>query len=308
MLQNKKIIITAGETFNDIDVLACAIAYKELLELEGKVAEVVLPGPLNNSITTTVKSWPIKFLTTPSTSNFDCVIVDISEPEYLARFATLESIVEIYDHHFGFEKFWQERLGEKSHIESIGACATLIWEQFKKRGLAEKISQLSANLLYTAILSNTLNFGAKITNNRDIEAFAELQKYINLPKNWQEIYFQEVEDGLNGNVKEVLINDTKTKVLPGINQKVQIGQLEIWRADKFLAENIIKIFETFKTFNNPCWFLNLVSIAESKNYIITDNSEVQKILAKYLNITFTDNIGTTDRLWLRKEIIKKIYQ
>ena len=50
----KKIVITAGETFADIDVLACAIAYSQLLTLEGKANEVVLPGPLNSSNTPTI--------------------------------------------------------------------------------------------------------------------------------------------------------------------------------------------------------------------------------------------------------------
>ena len=55
--KTQKIVVTAGQTFNDIDVLACAIAYSELLLLEGKKSEVVLPGPLNNSVTNIIRSW-----------------------------------------------------------------------------------------------------------------------------------------------------------------------------------------------------------------------------------------------------------
>ncbi len=45
------IVITTGQAFADIDAVACAIAYAELLTLEGKSSEVVLPGTLNNSVT-----------------------------------------------------------------------------------------------------------------------------------------------------------------------------------------------------------------------------------------------------------------
>ena len=68
----EKYIVTTGEAFTDIDALACAIAYGELLKLEGKEAEVVLPGLLNHSITPTIKSWNLDFKTGPSFSDYFC--------------------------------------------------------------------------------------------------------------------------------------------------------------------------------------------------------------------------------------------
>ena len=41
------IVVTTGQAFADIDAVGCAIAYAELLRVEGKSAEVVLPGTLN---------------------------------------------------------------------------------------------------------------------------------------------------------------------------------------------------------------------------------------------------------------------
>src|SRR3989344_4504224 len=111
----EKIIVTTGQPFTDIDALACAIAYTELLRLEGKDAEAVLPGPLNKSITNEIKSWNLKFLKT----------------------------------------------------EMVGACATLIWEEYVKRKKSNEISEMSGNLLSTAIISNTLNFNAMVTTDRD---------------------------------------------------------------------------------------------------------------------------------------------
>jgi len=58
-----KIIVTAGEKYNDIDALACSIAYQKLLELRGMSSEVVLTGPLNESVSASVKSLNFSFYT-----------------------------------------------------------------------------------------------------------------------------------------------------------------------------------------------------------------------------------------------------
>jgi inorganic pyrophosphatase/exopolyphosphatase len=46
--------------------------------------------------------------------------------------------------------------------------------------------------MMTAILSNTLNFKAQITKERDIIAYEELREISTLPANWKEIYFHGV--------------------------------------------------------------------------------------------------------------------
>jgi nanoRNase/pAp phosphatase (c-di-AMP/oligoRNAs hydrolase) len=66
----KNYVVTSGEAFTDIDAFACAIAYGELLKLEGSNVEVVLPGPLNHSITPTIRSWNFEFKTEPSFSEY----------------------------------------------------------------------------------------------------------------------------------------------------------------------------------------------------------------------------------------------
>ena len=81
-----EIIVTSGQPFTDIDALACAIAYNELLNLEGKRAQTVLPGPLNNSITKKVKEWKLDFRVKPSTNKAEYVLVDVSEPKFFANF------------------------------------------------------------------------------------------------------------------------------------------------------------------------------------------------------------------------------
>jgi nanoRNase/pAp phosphatase (c-di-AMP/oligoRNAs hydrolase) len=86
------------------------------------------------------------------------VIVDTSDHTFLSTHLDISRVIEIYDHHFGYEAYWQDLLGHDAHIEPIGAAATLIWEQWKKRAPIEQISTNTAKLLAYAIVSNTSNF------------------------------------------------------------------------------------------------------------------------------------------------------
>ena len=104
------------------------------------------------------------------------VLVDISDPNHMEPFVTLENVAEVYDHHYGHEQLWKEKLPHSTYIERVGACATLIWEKFKENAFHSSISTLNANLLYTAIFANTLNFKSQVTSDRDLLASEELLK------------------------------------------------------------------------------------------------------------------------------------
>ncbi len=304
----KHIIVTSGQAYTDIDALACAIAYTELLNFEGKEADAVLPGQLNHSVTPIIKSWGLKFLTIPPTVKFDSVLVDTSHLGNFASFVVDDSIVEIYDHHYGAEEYWQEKLRENCHIEMVGACATLIWEEFKKRGYSEKISTTSANLLFTAIISNTLNFGAQITKERDLNAFNELQQYINLPENWIAMYFKEQEIVVYENIIQSVIGDTKVVKVPTLSFPIVIGQIELWDSKQCLIDHKIQIKETLEGFQYPHWIMSLPSIKEKYNYLYTENPEVRKIFSDIIGAIWEGPIGVTKKLWLRKEIRKQLYE
>jgi len=222
-----KIIVTTGQPFTDIDALACALAYTQLLTLKGKDSECILPGPLNKSATEKIKKWNLKFSKNPEGSKAKYVLVDISESKYFASFVKEDDVSEVYDHRKGFEEFWKNKLGNSSHIEMVGSCATLIWEEFVARVDPLKISELSVNLLSTAIISNTLNFQASVTTQRDKDSFKEMAKITNLPRNWAETYYSEQDKEVEGDIKSAILNDTK-------NIEPIIVQLELWDSKKII--------------------------------------------------------------------------
>jgi len=302
-----KIVVTAGEEYVDIDALASAIAYNDLLKKEGKNSTVVLSGEFNKSITENIKKWNFSYTKKFNFKNADFVIVDISHPEHLARFVEIEKIIELYDHHFGYEQIWKQKPTGKIRIEQVGACATLIWEEFKLRGFAKEISQTSARLITAAIISNTLNFNSSVTNKRDIKAFQDLREIADLPKLWVENYFEDQEKAMFKNPKKEIINDTHIEKFPNSEDMLIIGQVELWDSREFIKKYTDDIKEALGSLGSNDWFLTSPSISEGKNYIYTVSKRVKDLLTKKIKATFRGDVGTTNKLLLRKEIKKIIY-
>ena len=222
-----KLCVTGGAAYTDIDVLACAIAFAEL-----KNCVAILPGAFNATIPESIRKWDLNFSTKFSKSYEQVVVVDVSNPKYFPPQISEDKIVKVFDHHAGFENYWKE----KGQIEFVGACATLIFELFGYK----KLSPVSANLLYTAIFANTLNFNASVTSARDIQAFEKLKKFIELPENWIEQYYAEVEKGIFENFDKAIKNDTKI-----LSNGWAISQIELYDAASILKnQNFFGIIGT----------------------------------------------------------------
>lgn len=302
---NKKCIVVGGCAYADIDVLACIAAYTQLLNLKGCHAQGVITGPWNQTIPHSVRQWPTKIAKQYLSSGESChfVLVDVSDPKFLEQFVVFENIIEVYDHHYGYEAFWKERLPTSAFIEYVGACATLIWERFKQEGLQDSISTINANLLYTAIFSNTLNFKSQVTTDRDKIASEELLKYVNLPNDWISIYYAEVAEEFNKNLSDHVCKDTKLVNLNGTS--INFGQLEIWN-----AAPIIENFDCkFQPKPNDEWLINIASIEEGCSYFYTNSERLRNVITQ---ITAAEEVNrflqVSKRLWLRKEILREFLE
>lgn len=238
-----------------------------------------MADPFNSSVTPELereaKSY-IKYL-----EEYDqCVIVDMSDPEVIGAFISLEKVSEIYDHHFGFEKYWEVKLGNSSTIEYIGAAATLIWEEFKKRGFSRSISHESTILLSHAILSNTANLQSNTTTARDQEALAELEKRAKLGKEWRAKYFREQQKYTESDIYRAIKLDTKECSSLFLSGLYAFGQIELWDAGTFL-ENI-NLSDIFSSFGYDTWVFNLMSIGAQRTTILSNSSKFLEILSEKL--------------------------
>lgn len=303
-------LVMGGRAYADIDVLACTSAYKQLLTIQGYKSHALITGPWNQTIPSSIRAWDLDVEREFPYEGQDCsfVLVDFSNPEYVDSFVNLDKVSEVFDHHYGYEEYWENKIGSKAQIESIGACATLIWEKFKHANMQDRISTVNANLLYTAIFANTLDFKSFVTQKRDIDAANELLYYTDLPKNWKEIYYQEIEEDFLKNDFNRILEDTKNIIFQ--SKSFRFAQIELFHAQSFLnqAENKMKIFNENK---NEFWVINIISIQEGHNYLYCNCINTYKKLKHITNAHKKREMEgfdllITPRLWLRKELLKEM--
>ena len=295
-------IVTSGSNYIDIDAYAGIIAYANLLNLKGIPAKAVSTAKLNESITPSLLNLNTVLDEYKKSDSDNFIILDVSNKDYFDNIVNESKIVEIIDHHTGFEEYWKNILKEKSRIEFIGAVATIIVEDYEKEDLLGNMSEDIALLLMSAILDNTLNFKAKVTNRRDINAYKKLSRIVGNIDNFEEKYFLECQKSIEVNLEKSIENDTKNErtcdILPDT-----FSQLTLWNKDFILnnKENVYKILDKM----SPEWMLNVISLEEGKSYIIANNELVKRNIEKLFEKAFKADIMELDSVWLRKEIIKK---
>lgn len=294
-------IITSGSKFLDIDAFACLVAYNELMDLIGNPSTIVTAADPNKSV-------PHRFISRiilPSAcevhDNKKFIIMDVSDPKYIDPCVDIESVEYIFDHHPGFNIFWQQRIGKNAIIEPIGAAATLIVREYKKHNLLPKISPISAELLALAILSNTLYFQLKISTKEDFEAYNELKQYFFSSKSFEKEYFEEVQNNIENNLQIALKTDCKS-----FGDDLCIAQLEVWNANSVIdKKDIIEGFLLNQ--KEKIAFINIVELEKKRSlWIFRDEkslSAMQKIFPYSKSIE--QNIIITPHAILRKEILQK---
>lgn len=294
-------IVTAGSRYVDIDAYACMIAKSELCNLLGEETIPVSTTVLNESITPTILSWGSPLQTSYQPAGDDIFgIVDITDPDFLDGTVDISRVVEIVDHHSGYEKDWQDRIGAKAHIEPVGAASTLVFEQWQSSSRVAEMSELSARLLLTGILDNTLNFGASLTTERDHQAYKTLLSMVHLPTNWPEQYFGECQQLIEADLPAAILHDAQSNFakLPET-----AAQLLVWDASTLLNKRHAELTKALNAMSET-WFVNLISLKEGQSYILVSDQSNQAQLAKLMGLTFQNGTAPAGRLWLRKEIVK----
>lgn len=300
------VLVTAGTTYLDIDAYACMVGMAELLRLQGVNTIAYSSAPCNYSVCKTLIEEGQILMELPS--DFDgetakYIIVDVSDPEFLKGSVPLMQVIGIFDHHVGFEEYWTNLIGENSCIEFVGAAATLIYREWKKAGMLDKMTSSTAKLLIAAILDNTLNLTSSVTTQEDKDSFYDLCKREHIGKDWCVAYFSEVQTSIESDLKNALFGDIKNirdnSVLPS-----RMGQVAVWNVDSILN----RVEEICLWFNNvdDSWMLNIIDIQHNCNYFVCNNTEHQRKIEQAFDVQFEAGIAKTPVSYLRKEIIKKI--
>lgn len=297
-------IVTAGSTYLDIDAYACCVAMAELLQLQGLPAVAYSAAPHNYSVCDSLlanrqlaKQLPSNVR--PETASY--IIVDVSDPDYIKDSAPLDQVVAVYDHHTGFEEYWETRIGDHSHIEFIGAAATLIYREWKQAGLQDRMTHSTALLLIAAILDNTLNLTSSNTTPEDVQAFHDLCRKESIGADWCAAYFSEVQTSVEADLKNALFGDIKT--VRNNNLPPRVAQICVWDAHSIL-EKLSKIRGWFNS-SPEHWMLNVIDIKNRCSFFVCDEAHYQTRVAEIFGVSFESGVAESSVPYLRKEIIKK---
>lgn len=294
------IVLTSGKKYLDIDGYASCLAYRELLKMQGIDSKFVSTATPNYSVTESLLNLPFHLDKYELRPDDKFIIIDLSNKAFFENFVQEDNVVELIDHHPGFENYWTDKLKENAHIEQVGAVATIIAEKYEQYNLLNSMDKDIAKLLMAAILDNTLNFTAKATKQRDIDVYSKLEILTNC-FDFRSTYFGEVQNFIEKDLVNAIVNDMKLEETCEYLPKT-LGQLTIYDISTILAK-----FELIKNTMNKYdknWLINIISLKENKSYIVCSDEEVTDNLIKMFNMTSTNNIVVLQPSILRKEIIK----
>jgi inorganic pyrophosphatase/manganese-dependent inorganic pyrophosphatase len=304
-MKNEYTVVTAGSTYLDIDAYACCIAMRELLELQGKRAVAWSSARANYSVCPSLTEGGGILTVLPdelAPEDAKYIVVDVSDPDYIKESVPLGQVAEVYDHHVGFEAYWQERIGEGARIEFIGAAATLIYREWKACGLIHRMTARTARLLIAAILDNTLNLTSSNTTAEDKEAFEALCRRAGVTSAWCGEYFSEVQTQVEADLRNALFGDLKRlkdwTVLPP-----RIAQLCVWDTQRILTR--LPELRQWLREGEGCWMINVIDLQHRCSHFLCDDEFYQKEIERIFGVAFEGGVARSEVSYLRKEIIKK---
>jgi len=286
----------------DLDAVACIVGYAEYLSKIGVQAEEAIFGEPHDEakyvLDTFHHDYPKK--AEAISSDDRVVLVDTSELAGLPEGIKSEQVVEIIDH----RKQNDSHLfpNAKLQIEMVGSAATLIAEKFHAANM--EISERAAILLYAAIVSNTLNFKAKVATERDIKMAEWLKSRLKLPDNFIHDMFAAKSDLTGDKLSSRMKSDFAWFNLAG--KRESIIQLEIVDADKLVRMRKPELLKGLQKFddemNLDVYFVSIIDLLADRNFFVTADALTQQLVSDIFNISFTDNVAMRPGLIMRKEI------
>jgi inorganic pyrophosphatase/exopolyphosphatase len=290
----------------DLDGYAGVVAYAEFLRSRGRNVVAGIIGQPHDEIKYVLDRFGLSEAETIADDRLfnEVILVDASDINGLEGKIDPDKVIEIIDHRKVHEadKFPQA----KAQIELVGAAATLVAEKFRAGDVA--ISRRSAILLYSAIVSNTLNFKGSVTTSRDVEAAGWLRRSIDVSDNyWRELFIAK-SDLTGDKLARRIKGDFAWFDLGG--KRVGIAQLEIIGAERLAkdrSEEILSVLRKLKLDFSLDWvFQSVIELELGKNYFISDDNQLRAVLEKILDVRFRGLIAERDKMIMRKQIVPLI--
>jgi len=299
---SEKILVTSYP-HPDLDGCAGSYAYAEFLRQQGKDARAgfyLEPYHEADYVFQRFKITRPPDIRELFAYHHQVVLVDHSWQSELFEVLNPQNVVEVIDHHV----FNEPNVFPHAKIQndSIGAAATIVAERYKESGLA--LSTESAILLYSAIISNTVNFFSSTTSERDRVMVRWLGSFTDIPPNYIYELFV-AKSTFTKPLREVIMSDYTEKEFYGL--KLGIGQLEIVDIDDFVKTNRdqlrVILTELYQKGGVEFLCINFIDVSKGYNILLAYDEFTQEILSNVLQLEFKNHIARTDKVIMRKEIL-----
>lgn len=262
-------------SYADIDVYASIVAYTDLLNQRGKTARAYIPSTTPNySVPTALRTGAYEDAVFQLQPEDEVIILDVSVPKVINQLVPENQILELIDHHPGYEEYWQKRIGDRAIIEKIGAVATSVFEWWGECWNYEKMTPKIAKLLLAAILDNTLYFNAEITTERDHKAAEKLAEIAKTSvEDFADWYFTEVSNAIKHDLENSLLLDKKVVTVPEEKKELSFAQITVWDIRQ-LTIDYAQIAQVMGKVARD-WVASIICLKEGKNYIFTSSNRMK---------------------------------
>jgi manganese-dependent inorganic pyrophosphatase len=208
----------------------------------------------------------------------------------------LNNVIEVIDHHPAGDS--DKLPNAKIQNEEVGSACTLITERIIASGIIP--TREIAGLLSFAIISNTLNFTAPSSTQRDENALEWLSKHIIISEASIFGMFKARSDISAFETYDLLLSNNKVFEIE--NKKISIIQLELAEVETLISrtdfkEAILKVQS--KKQSDYCLFSG-VDIFKRQSIIVVPTENEKELISNAMNIDFINDTAIVNRILLRK--------
>ena len=271
-------ILVIGHKNPDTDSICSAIAYSELKNKLGQNTKPVRAGELNKETEFVMDYFKSEIpALNPDISGRDVILVDHNERTQTADGFEGAKILELIDHHRIANFNVDEPL--KVRMEPVGCTSTIIFDMYKENGLLP--DKITAGLMLSAIISDTLLFKSPTCTEKDTIAGRELSKIaeidlavygVEMLKAGTALDDKTINELLNMDMKIFDINDFKIGIaqINAVDEKAILAKKE---------EILLEISNIMKS-DNLNMFMFVVTNILTNNSMGLVAGEKQEIIEK----------------------------
>ncbi len=287
------LVVTAKQN-PDLDGVACAVGYAELLERTGNHAVAVAAGQPDAEARFVLSRVQLEVSPKIPRDPLGVILVDMSALPGLPKFVDPQGVIEVIDHRLHGDPA-QSFPNAAVQVEAVGAAATLVFERFSRAGLSP--SWESAVLLQAAIQSNTQRLKGSVTTPRDLDAARALQALHPLPADLIDGQFCARAEEILQDLPAALLRETKT--FEHISGTFQVAQLECPGALDLVAK-------ARDLPSSPRTIINLVDPVLPASAIVVTNPDFRAWVSSQVGVTFRSDTARPERVLLRKQLVARL--